>query len=361
MKGLGRIFRRRFKRPDGEVYEDPAWWIGFSHRGKEYRESSHSEKESDARKFLKQRLAEVGSGRFIVNEDKLTFEDMVKDLVNDYEVNGKRSLASVNFYLKHLRGFFGMDRARDIAPDRVRAYQNFRLKEGASNATVNREVATLGRMLTLAVNAEKLSRRPRLQMLEENNVRQGFLEHGDFMGLLDNLPDHLKPIIEYLYLSGWRKGEAVKLEWRDVDLQGRVVRLRIENSKNKEARVLPLTGRLLEIIEARKEERRLDCPYVFHREGQPVGDFKKAWKTACKKSGLTGTLVHDLRRCAARNLSRAGVREQIAMGITGHKTSSMYRRYRIVDESDLRDATERLQAHLESQTNAKVLRLRAER
>ena len=165
--------------------------------------------------------------------------------------------------------------------------------------------------------------------------------------------------MEFLYLSGWRKGEALKLEWRDVDLSGKIVRLRIENSKNKEARVLPLTGRLWEVIQDRVRVRRLDCPYVFHHDGQKIGDFKKAWATGCKRSGLEGTLVHDLRRCAARNLARAGVREDVAMEITGHKTRSMYRRYRIVDEKDLMEAAEKLQTHLETQVGAKVIPLRA--
>lgn len=348
MRGIGRVFKR-----------GPAWWIAFYHRGRELRESSHCESEAQARKLLKKRLGEINAGRFTPDEDRLTFEDTVKDLVNDYQVNGRRSLKTVLYYIPHLRGFFGLDRAIDVTPDRGRAYQAHRLEEGASNATVNREMAILGRMLSLAVGAGKLSRKPRFQMLEENNVRQGFLEHGDFLTLLGNLPDHLKPLVEFLYLSGWRKGEALKLEWRDVDLSGKVVRLRIENSKNKEARVLPLTGKLWEIIQDRAKERRLDCPFVFHHEGQKVGEFKKAWKTACKRSGLEGTLVHDLRRCAARNLARAGVREDVAMEITGHKTRSMYRRYRIVDETDLREATERLQAHLEGQDGAKVIPLRA--
>ena len=107
---------------------------------------------------------------------------------------------------------------------------------------MNRETACLGRMLSLAVNSGKLSRKPKLQLLDGERVRQGFLEHGDFLVLLGNLPADLQSLVEFLYLSGWRKGETVKLEWRDVDLQGKIVRLRIENSKNKEARVLPLTG-----------------------------------------------------------------------------------------------------------------------
>jgi integrase len=348
MRGLGRIFKR------GSVY-----WIAYYHRGKEYRESSESENESQARKLLKRRLGEMHSGAFIPNENRLTFDELVEGLKDDYRVNERRSLKTVEFYIPHLRGFFGFDRAIDVTPDRVKAYQVKRLQEKASNATVNREVAILGRMLSLAFTAGRLSRKPRFQMLDENNTRQGFLEHGDFVRLLGNLPGHLKPVAEFLYLSGWRKGEAQKLEWRDVDLKGKAVRLRIENSKNKEARILPLTGRLLDLFQERHEERRLDCPYVFHHKGQKIGDFKKAWKTACKETKLLGTLVHDLRRTAARNLSRAGVPETVAMEITGHKTRSMYRRYRIVDEKDLREATEKLQSHLESQDGTKVVPLRA--
>ena len=352
MNGVGRVFQR------GQI-----WWIGFYHRGREIRQSAHSEHEGQARKLLKKRLGEISAGRFLPDEDKIQYDELVADLKNDYHVNGKRSWNSVRYYLTHLKEFFGLDRVVDITADRMRAYQSYRINEGASNATVNREVATLGRMLSLAVNAGKLSRKPKFQMLTENNVRQGFLDHATFLSLLSKLPQGVKPLVEFLYLSGWRKGEAIKLEWRDLDMGGQVVRLRSENSKNKEPRVLPLTGRLLELMQERVKARRLDCAYVFHRNGKRVGEFKKSWQTACVTAGLGrfekkpntkkkkyhGTIVHDLRRCAARNLSLAGVPEAIAMKITGHKTQSMYRRYRIVDERDLRDATARLQAHLEKQ------------
>ena len=345
MRGIGRIFRR------GSM-----WWIAYYHRGKEYRESSGLESEPQARKLLKKRLGEINGGRFIgPQEDRLTFDDLVGDLVNDFKINDKRSLSTALYRVSHLKQFFGLGHAIDITTDRIRSYQTHRLEEGASRATVNREVACLRRMLSLAVESEKLSRKPRFKMLDGEKVRQGFLEHGDFLVLLCNLPGHLKPPVEFLYFSGWRKGEALKLEWKDVDLEGRVVRLRIENSKNKESRVLPLTGRLWEIIQGRAKERRSDCPYVFHRDGREIKNFRNAWETALKKSGLERMLVHDLRRCAARNLSRAGVPESVAMEITGHKTRSMYRRYRIVDERDLREATERLQHHLEEQHKAPVM------
>jgi len=204
-------------------------------------------------------------------------------------------------------------------------------------------------MFTLAVEAGKLSRRPKFKLLEGEKVREGFIDHGQFLVLLDRLPDYLRPLVEFLYLSGWRKGAGRKLEWNHVDLVGKVVRLSIANSKTKESQVLPLTGRLWEIIHEQAKRRVPECPFVFHDEGCQIGDFRKVWKRACKEVEVCGLLVHDLRRCAARNLSRAGVPREVAMKITGHKTESMYRRYRIVDERDIKEATERMQAHLADQ------------
>jgi integrase len=69
----------------------------------------------------------------------------------------------------------------------------------------------------------------------------------------------------------WRLSEMKALEWRDVDLSGRVVRLRPEISKNKDGRVLPLSGELQEIMERAAAKRRPDCRFVFHRDGETIG------------------------------------------------------------------------------------------
>ena len=145
------------------------------------------------------------------------------------------------------------------------------------------------------------------------------------------------------------------VEWRDVDLAGKVVRLRPEISKNKDGRMLPLQGELLALFERAKEQRRIDCPFVFHVKGQRIGDFKKAWKSSCKKAGLEGTLIHDLRRTAVRNMVRAGVRERVAMTLTGHKTRSIFDRYNIVSEADLHQASKQIQSHLEEQPKTSVI------
>jgi len=89
--------------------------------------------------------------------------------------------------------------------------------------------------------------------------------------------------VTFLYLSGWRVSEMKALEWRDFDAAGMLVRLRPEISKNKDGRLLPLRNELLEVVERARETRLPECAFVFHRNGKPVGDFRKAWKAACKK------------------------------------------------------------------------------
>jgi integrase len=71
---------------------------------------------------------------------------------------------------------------------------------------------------------------------------------------------------------------------------------------------------------------------------------RRSWKTACKDAGVPGRLLHDLRRSAVRNLERARVTRSVAMRMIGHKTESVYRRYAIVSESDLREAAAKLAA-----------------
>jgi integrase len=301
-------------------------------------------------------LGEIGSGKLVGPvEERVTFEEMAGDLLRDYEVNGRKALKVIEYPIRHLRESFAMYKAVDLTTDRINAHISRRQREMAKNATINRELAALKRMFSLAVQAGKLSSKPYIPTLEENNARQGFLDHGSFLVLRENLTDRLKDPVTFLYHSGWRVGEMRALEWRDVDLAGKVIRLRPEISKNKDGRLLPINGELEQIINHAKEKRLLSCPYVFHEDGQRIGDFRKTWKRACQQAGLGPVIVHDLRRSAVRNMVRAGIPERVAMSLSGHKTRSIFDRYNIVSEADLARATQRLQAHLEEQPRVPVV------
>ena len=268
IEGFGRIFKPRYTRKsaDGsqQVYQNPIWWIAYYHNGEELRESSDSREEKEAIKLLKRRVQDLGRGIVGTKEERVTFEELVEDLRNDYKVNEKRSLDSIELSIRHLSEFFAGDKARHITTDRVRQYIAKRQGEGAANASINRELSALKRAFSLAIQAGNLFHRPYIPMLEENNARQGFLDHGGFLSVAEtSFPITSRIQLSFLYLSGWRSGEMKSLEWRDVGADA--IRLRAENSKNKKQRVLPLRGELAEIVQASEGRQEAGMPFCLSR------------------------------------------------------------------------------------------------
>ncbi len=120
--------------------------------------------------------------------------------------------------------------------------------------------------------------------------------------------------------------------------------------------MLPALGDVLrrqrEHTTALERAQRRIIPYVFHRAGEPIISFRSTWKRACKAAGLVGKIPHDFRRTAVRNMERAGVPRSVAMKLVGHKTESIYRRYAIVSEADLREGVAKLAALHQAQAEA---------
>ena len=129
-------------------------------------------------------------------------------------------------------------------------------------------------------------------------------------------------------------------------------------TKNKKALTLPLTGRLLGVLDRRWQARCATCAHVFHRAGRPVRGFNAPWQAAAAAIGQPALLLHDLRRSGARALLRAGVSEDVVMKMGGWKTRSMLTRYNIVDTTDLADAQAKLDQALSAPGPRKVVALR---
>jgi len=355
----------RRKRGEGCIYRisgSANWYIKYYLNGKAQVESTGSPNEKVAQKLLKDRLARKTLGQLVPGTNSVTFEMMADDLQNDYTVNGKKSFDRVKLSIAHLMKFYAGSRAASITTDRIKVYIRERQAEGAANATINRDLAALRRMFNLAIQAGKLAQRPYIPVLREDNIRSGFFEAGEFLNLREVLPGYLQPMVTFAYYTGWRKSEVLGLGWNQVDLQQNIIRLAPEQSKNPTGRLVAVEGELLSILQNQWEARKVTqipgqspallCPYVFHHGGKPIRDFRSAWDNALKRTGLTGKIFHDLRRTAVRNMVRAGVPERVAMMISGHKTRSVFDRYNIVSEEDLREAARKTsnRIHLERAT-----------
>ena len=347
--GAGRVFKR---------WNSPNWYVGYNVKGKWVVESSHSPNDAVAKRILRVRMGDLESGRPVPTVRRCTFEDMAELLSNDYVNNGRRTLNRVLHSVAHLRQTFGSDKASAITTDRIEAYRAARLTEGAASATVRMELSALKRMFRLARRHGRLHEVPDFECPTPNNARQGFFEDAELRRVVEHLPEPLRPLTLFAYLTGWRWGEVRSLRWAQVDLQAGTVRLEVGTTKNGEGREFPLSpGSELDAV--LRDQRRLTSelelsrgwvrpedrvPWVFHRQGREIRTKDAAWRVACREAGVPGRLFHDLRRTAVRNLERAGVPRSWAMKLTGHKTESVYRRYAIVADQDLRDGVARLTA-----------------
>jgi integrase len=234
-----------------------------------------------------------------------------------------------------------LDKPQGITTAEVRKYIASRQEAEASNAEINLELSALKRGFNLVAQAGKIYTEPYIPMLQENNVRKGFFEREQFEAVRKHLPDDLRPMITFAFITGWRiPSEVLKLQWRQVDFQAGTVwhdQERRRPAVSLHSRAPRGTGRS-EGKNGFTPQERCDLSLGFHRRGRPIKKFRRSWALACATAALPGRIPHDFRRTAVRNLFRAGIPERVAMQMIVHKTRSVFERYIIISESDLREA-----------------------
>ena len=343
--------RRRTKGTGSVTLRGGTYWIEYQEKGHRVRESAHTADRDEAERFLKQRIGEIATGRDIVPE-KATISDLCALVIGDYTFRKLRDLQNVKWrFESHIKALLGSLPASKVGASQIRAYVTARRDEGASDATINRELAIVRRGFSLGHQEDPplVRRIPHIAKLEEDNVREGFIEDAQYLTLRYALPDHLKAIFVVGYHCGNRLGELRKLRWDLVDLAGREIRIQRRNAKAKRPRTIPIYGDMIEWLEWQEKRRVPGCDLVFHWEGKPLGSHIKGWSKACAAAGLPGLHFHDLRRSAVRNMERAGIPRKVAMEISGHLTEAVYRRYDIVVDSDLKAAAKRLTEYHQKQ------------
>ena len=340
---MGCVYRR------GKIF-----WIKYHSRGKQHAESAHTDKLEVAKRLLRLREGEISRGGLPgVYFDRVTFDELSADLLTDYKINRKRSMVRAELAIAHLEKVFKGVKAVSIDTSKVGRYIVMRQEERAANGTINRELCALRRMFSLGAKCTppKVSGVPHIATLKECNVRRGFFENSAFLAMRDQLPEYLKGFATFGYKTGWRHSEIATLTWRQVELERGMVTLDPGSTKNQEGRTVYLDTELKAVLQQHWNRRGRGgkaLPWVFlNKKGDDrVKRFDKTWYTACKKAKIGPRLFHDLRRTAVRNMVRAGIPERVAMMVSGHKTRSVFDRYNIVSENDLKMAAEKQEAYL---------------
>jgi integrase len=191
---------------------------------------------------------------------KLKYEDIRRTLILDYRTRGVKMLEEDMeedkdgnphvWGFEHLDAFLKNRPVRTITTNLLYEFIEKRQNDGAKNATINRNLSLLRRMMSLARREGKLAQAPYFPMLKEGNVRKGFLTPPQFVKLRDTMPEHLRPLVTFLYFTGCRIGAALAITWSQIEFEKGRFQLRIEGNqtKNEEPILLPLPLELNEIL-----------------------------------------------------------------------------------------------------------------
>jgi integrase len=346
-----------------QLKNSPYWHARFyAPSGEKISVSTGTANRHDAEDFLREQMEKARTGAPAANVTrKIKYATLRAALLADYRRKGNKSLITradgeeTIMGLKQLDDFFHFSETNSgpnvggIDNDTAAAFIAARQAEGKGEGVINNSLSCLRRMLSIAYRDKKIATKPFIGLLKPPPARKGFVEPEQFERLLQHLPEHLKAYVIFLYYCGGRSGEAALVEWSQVDLQHRLIRLEPEQTKGDEGREVPLPLRLVEMLEK-----------VEPKEGRvfDTTNLRKEWAKACAAAGLgeiipvedkpydpryKGITLHDFRRSAARNLLAVGVSETRIMKIGGWKTRSVFDRYAVASTSDLTAAMNRLE------------------
>jgi integrase len=220
-------------------------------------------------------------------------------------------------------------------------------------------------MFNSALEDGKLRYVPHFTLLKEPPPRSGVLEQSRYDALQAALPPHGRVAVAIEYHIGMRRGEVCGLRWERVNFLDGCIRLNARETKNDEAREIPITAELDALLRARHDQCDKSCPFVCFRttrQGETVqlGDFRKAFCGRCVKLGLgrllgtkhVGLIFYDLRRTFVTDAESPGAPRGEVVKISIHKTEAVFKRYAIENRERRQAALQEIAAYRATRNRA---------
>ncbi|PMP95234.1 MAG: hypothetical protein C0169_05570, partial [Thermodesulfobacterium geofontis] len=234
-----------------------------------------------------------------------TFGEILEKFFSWYKAVRKKSTYKAELKRsRNLIRFFGKNFPfLRIGTKEIEEYRIYRINQGTSKSTINKDLRLLSTVINRAVEFEwipehKLYRKP-LLFREVKNERVRYLSKEEEERLLQVLDSGKNKILKNVVLlslhTGMRLGEVLNLKWENVDFKNKVLVLFPDQTKNKKRHVIPLNKIAYKALKEQETMKLLKCPYVFHRNGRKIKSIKDGFKNALKKAGIEDFRFHDLR------------------------------------------------------------------
>ena len=328
------------------------YWIEYYIDGQRKRERIGHSKLAAENRFREVQTAKV-EGRYIKNVKgvKLTLNELRKWYLSLSEVRNLSTYNTLISRVAHPVRLIGESKyASSLSLDDIEHYRLSRGQEESrwsknnkvTAATINKEISAFKSMLNFAVKYGKIESNPIIKAakLKDDNVRQRIISQNELENLLSFSPVHLKPILKMAYYEPMRKEEIIGLTWDEIDLQSNFIRLSANRTKGKKnGRSIPIHPLIKEMLYSLPRSITTNRVFLYlDKQGRyrPFKGFSRSWNRVRKLAGLNDVVFHDFRHTAITNMRKAGNPPSVIMKASGHKTMSMFLRYNLVDDEDLR-------------------------
>jgi integrase len=268
-----------------------SWWYDFWYQGERYRSCIGPVSKTVAKEILATKKAEAVKGRYELPSKKLSprLEDFVKDYFAYYQAN--RRLRSVRRHASSwhaIQPVLGSKRLADISPFDLERYRRQRKQQGRSDVTINRELAFLRNLYTMAITWGKAAENSvkKVRFARENNGRMRILASEEETALLAHSGPQLRPLVTTALHTGFRVSELLSLTWADVDFRRRVITVQAAYAKNGESRSVPMKEVLTATLQTVRMSVSVDGSVFRTRKGKPFSPQRRGEGTVMPRKSL---------------------------------------------------------------------------
>jgi integrase len=350
------------------------WWYSIFIEGERVCESTGTSNRRKAEQIERQRREELNDRRHRLPQTNpdITFGTLAARFIAE-----RMSTPYSVDRLQHLLPFFADVSVRDINQSLTRKYRQERYEERQSlkPATVNRDLSVLRRVLNWGVEEGITTANPlgKLRLERERRTKRPVMSVREEKVLMEHAPVHLRRIILCAVDTGLRRGEIVTQRWEDVDFDNRILHVSHSKTPEGESRIVPLTGRLYNLLLSFRKDRGIIFTYApatgtpanptdniqaevvkTDSTPHPIKIVKTAWASSLRRAGLRHFRFHDLRHTANTRLMLAGVLQEVRRELIGHSSQhsrDTNDRYSQIGLAELKDAIAKLELWLAAQAN----------